>query len=304
MRAVVFAYHNMGVLGIRKLVRHGFEIPLVLTHADSASENIWFGSVADLCRSLSLECGSPDDPNTPGWVERIRGLRPDIMFSFYYRSMLGKEILDLAPLGAYNLHGSLLPAYRGRCPVNWVIIRGEEYTGVTLHEMVEKPDAGPIVAQERVPIDAEDTPLSLFAKLEGTASRMLDGILPRIRNRDIPRVPQDLGKGSYFGGRKPDDGRICWEKEAGEIFNLVRGVTRPYPGAFGYLGGGKVVFWRAGVREGIQLSPGLIFYADRSVLIGTGRDALHPLEVEVDGRIMRDRDMERYFMPYQGEYMT
>lgn len=304
MRVVFFGYHNMGVLGIRKLLEHGFEIPLVFTHSDSARENIWFNSVADVCRDLSLEYVTPENPNTQGWIERIRTCRPDIIFSFYYRYMISKHILEIPPYGSYNLHGSLLPAYRGRCPVNWVLIKGEEATGVTLHEMVVKPDAGPIVAQAGVRIAPDDTPVSLFAKLEKAAARMLDEILPEIREGRIPKVEQDLDKGSYYGGRKPEDGRIFWEVGAREIYNLIRGVTRPYPGAFGFLQDGKVLFWWASFLEDADLKPGEIALLGETALIGTGKGALVPVEIEAEGKLYKGSEIAEYFKPHKGECMT
>ena len=99
MKAVVFAYHNMGVVGIRKLVEAGFEIPLVFTHTDSAAEHIWFDSVADLCRELAITCVTPETPNTPSWIERIGELEPEIIFSFYYRTMLSEGDPCTAPFG-------------------------------------------------------------------------------------------------------------------------------------------------------------------------------------------------------------
>lgn len=303
MRAVFFGYHNMGVLGIRKLLEHGFEVPLVFTHADSEKENIWFKSVAELCRDLSLEYVTPEDPNTGEWISRIRECRPDIIFSFYYRFMISKDILEIPPYGAYNLHGSLLPAYRGRAPVNWVIIKGEEKTGVTLHEMVVKPDAGPIVAQAEVRIAPDDTPVRLFGKLEEAAARMLDEILPEISEGRIRKIPQDLSKGSYFGGRKPDDGRIPWGESARGIYNLIRGVTRPYPGAFGFLRDRKIFFWWAAVREGDSLKPGEISIRGGEALIGTGTGVLVPTEIEVEGRVYKDNEIEEYVNPYKGECM-
>lgn len=303
MKAVFFGYHNMGVLGIRKLLEHGFEIPLVFTHTDNPGENVWFDSVAELSRERSLTYVTPDDPNTPEWISRIRECRPDIIFSFYYRYMISKDILEIPPYGAYNLHGSLLPAYRGRAPVNWVIIKGEEVTGVTLHEMVVKPDAGPIVAQVEVRIAPDDTPVRLFGKLEEAAGKMLDEVLPGMREGRIRKVPQDLSRGSYYGGRKPEDGRIQWDSSARDIYNLIRGVTRPYPGAFGFLEGRKILFWRADLREDADLEPGEIALRDGKVLIGTGRGAIMPAEIEAEGRLYRDNEIAKYFIPYKGECM-
>ena len=303
MKAVVFAYHNMGVVGIRKLVEAGFEIPLVFTHTDSAAEHIWFDSVADLCRDLAIACVTPESPNTPSWTGRIREQEPEIIFSFYYRTMLSREILALPPLGAYNLHGSYLPAYRGRCPVNWVIIKGEKQTGVTLHQMVEQPDAGPIVAQEKVDIACDDTALTLFNKLVGTAGTMLDDVLPKMKAGAFSKTPQDLTRGSYYGGRKPEDGRITWQRSAVEIYNLIRGVTRPYPGAFSFLDGEKLTVWGALVQADTTFPSGQIALRDERVFVGTGKGSIQLTDVEIGGRILTGNDLPGFFKQHGGDYL-
>jgi len=243
MRAVVFAYHNMGILGLRALERHRFEVPMVFTHEDDPAEERWFGSVAQFCRERGFPVHAPKDVNAPPWPGRIRDARPDLLFSFYYRSILGREILSAPRLCPMNLHGSLLPKYRGRAPVNWVLVKGETETGVTLHVMEEKPDAGDIVGQLPVPIAFEDTARTLFGKMEEAAGRLLDDLLPRIAVGEIPRRRNEIERGSYFGGRRPEDGRIDWSRPAVEIYNLVRAVTRPYPGAFTFLRGEKCMIW-------------------------------------------------------------
>jgi methionyl-tRNA formyltransferase len=261
LRAVVFAYHNMGIVGVRALRAHGFEIPLVLSHEDDPGENRWFGSVAEFCRSQRIPVFCPRDVNAAPWPQRIRDAAPDLLFSFYYRSMLRSEILEIPRLGAMNLHGSLLPKYRGRAPVNWVLVHGETETGVTLHFMTEKPDAGDIVGQAAVPIAIEDTARTLFSKMEAAAAGLLDALLPRIAREEIPRRPNDVGRGSYFGGRKPEDGRIDWSRPAREIYNLVRAVTRPYPGAFAELDGDPLTVWWAvplPAPAGVVPSPGTV----------------------------------------------
>lgn len=286
MRAVVFAYHNMGILGIRALLAHRFEVPMVLTHPDDPAEERWFGSVAELCREHAIPVHSPNDVNAPPWPERIRDARPDLLFSFYYRSILGREILGIPRLCALNLHGSLLPKYRGRAPVNWVLVKGETETGVTLHVMEEKPDAGDIVGQVPVPIAFEDTAGTLFGKMERAAADLLDGLLPRIAAGEIPRRRNEIERGSYFGGRKPEDGRIDWSRPAVEIYNLVRAVTRPYPGAFSFLAGEKCTVWRArplpAGTEGEPLSPGRLAVAGgSSILLAGGCPAPMPSEKRV-----------------------
>lgn len=243
MKAIVLAYHNIGCAGIKALLSHGYEIQAVFTHRDDPNENIWFDSVAELAAANNIPVYAPDDINHPLWIERIRKLDPDILFSFYYRDMVGKDILDIPNAGCLNLHGSLLPKYRGRCPVNWVLINGEKETGITLHYMTIKPDDGDIVGQKKLLIDINDTALSLYKKLTSATDELLNGLLPLIKEKKVKRFPQDNKLSSYFGGRGPEDGEIDWKQDAESVRNLVRAVTRPYPGAFSYLGNRKCLFW-------------------------------------------------------------
>lgn len=229
--AIVFAYHNVGVRCLKVLLARGIEVPLVVTHEDAPGEAIWFDSVAATAAKYGVSALKPADPNAPEIVAQVAELRPDFLFSFYYRLMLKAPLLALARHGALNMHGSLLPKYRGRAPVNWAIIRGETETGATLHYMTEKPDDGDIVAQTAVPILPDDTAKEVFDKVTVAAELTLDGALPALVAGTAPRRPQDLGQGGYFGGRKPEDGVVDWSRSAAEIHNLVRAVAPPYPGA-------------------------------------------------------------------------
>lgn len=244
-RAVVFAYHSVGVRSIKTLLARGIQIDLVVSHEDSATETIWFESVAQLCQEQGIPRIAPDSPNTPELVARIANIAPDFIFSFYYRHMIGAEILGLAKRGAYNLHGSLLPKYRGRVPVNWAVLHGETETGATLHEMTVKPDAGAIIAQTAVPILPDDTAFEVFGKLTVAAEQTLWSALPGLIDGSAPRLANDLSRGSYFGGRKPEDGRIDWSRSAQEVYNLHRAVAPPYPGAFTEQNGHRFVIEKA-----------------------------------------------------------
>jgi len=231
-RAVVCAYHNVGVRGLSALLALGVEVPLVLTHEDSAGEQIWFGSVRQLCAVHGIECLTPADPNVPEVVERVRAGRPDWLFSFYYRQMLKTELLAIPRGGAYNLHGSLLPKYRGRVPVNWAVLHGERETGASLHRMELKPDAGALVDQQAVAILPNDTAHDVFQKVTCAAETVLLRAVPRMLAGTHTETPLDLAAGSYFGGRRPEDGRIDWEQGAWQVHNLIRAVAPPYPGAY------------------------------------------------------------------------
>jgi methionyl-tRNA formyltransferase len=231
-RAVVFAYHDVGVRCLRTLLAGGVEVPLVLTHADSPGETIWFESVARHAAWHGIEVLMPADPNVPAIIERVRAARPDFLFSFYYRSMLKPEMLALPARGAYNVHGSLLPKYRGRVPVNWAVLNGESETGATLHSMAAKPDAGDIVGQQAVPILPDDLAVEVFRKVTAAAELVLHRCLPALIAGTAPHRPQDLAAGSYFGARSARDGAIDWRRGARAAHNLIRAVAPPYPGAF------------------------------------------------------------------------
>jgi UDP-4-amino-4-deoxy-L-arabinose formyltransferase / UDP-glucuronic acid dehydrogenase (UDP-4-keto-hexauronic acid decarboxylating) len=282
MRAVVLAYHEVGCEGLKALLRHGFEVAAVITHRDDPNENIWFGSVAELAARNDIPVYAPEDINHPLWIERIRDLAPDVIFSFYYRRLVCQEILDLPPAGSMNLHGSSLPKYRGRCPVNWVLVNGERETGVTLHHMTKKPDAGDIVAQASVPIDDDDTAQTLFGKLVAASVGLLDETLPLILDGSAKRTPQDHAAATYFGGRRPKDGAIDWNRPAREVRNLIRAVAAPYPGAFTYAGNRKCILWRATEVEAAgETIPGRVRSIDPFV-IECGEGALSVAGGELD----------------------
>lgn len=249
MKTIVFAYHDIGCAGIKALLKNKFNIAAVFTHVDNPDENIWFGSVADLCAEHNIPVYAPEDANHPIWEEKIRAIAPDIIFSFYYRNLLGETLLSIPAHGCFNLHGSKLPAFRGRCPINWAIINGETRTGITLHYMTSKADAGDIVAQADIDISDTDTALTLHKKSAKAVPTLLDNVLPLIKKNTHPRIRQDSSLASCFGKRGPKDGEINWNSTPSAIRNLVRAVTKPYPGAFSFAGNRKIIFWDVSVSN-------------------------------------------------------
>ena len=285
-RAVVFAYHDVGVRCLSVLLAHDIDVALVVTHEDNPSENVWFESVAALAHRHGIRTATPQDVNAPEFLKAVRAVSPDFLFSFYYRSMLSPALLALAAGRAYNMHGSLLPKYRGRVPVNWAIIRGERETGATLHEMVEKPDAGRIVDQLSVPILPNDLAVDVFRKVTVAAEIVLDRALPALLAGTAALRPQDLRAGSYFGGRRPEDGRIDWNWEGWRIHNLVRAVAPPYPGAYGYVGERRLdvlrTYYRSGTRDAAH-RPELRAAGDALRLACADGTVLTVLDARLDG---------------------
>lgn len=243
--AVVFAYHNVGVRGLLALLDAGVEVRLVVTHPDNPQETIWFERVAGLAAQQGLPCIMPADPHAPEVMAQLHAAAPDFLFSLYYRHMLQPSVLQIPKRGAFNMHGSLLPRYRGRAPVNWAVLHGERETGATLHVMHEKPDHGPIVDQCAVPILSEDTARQVFDKVTLAAEIVLARSVPRLIDGTATFTPQQHIPGQYFSGRKPEDGRIPLRASASQIHNLVRAVAPPdYPGAFFDSSQGRVLIAR------------------------------------------------------------
>ena len=285
-RAVVFAYHNVGVRCLKVLLAHGVDVPLVVTHEDSPGETIWFGSAAHTAAEYGIPVIKPQDPSAASIVSRVTALAPDFVFSFYYRLMLTPALLACARRGALNMHGSLLPKYRGRAPVNWAVLHGARETGATLHYMADKPDSGDIVAQQAVPILPDDTAREVFDKVTLAAEIALDGVLPALVAGTAPRRAQDLASGSYFGGRKPDDGRIDWTRDATTIHNLVRAVAPPYPGAFTTVAGVPARMLRTRVIDRTRhatLAPTIEASGGRLFARCGGGGTLEVLALEIDG---------------------
>ena len=285
-RILFFGYSEVGFTCLELLLARGDNIIALITHEDNPNEKIWFKTPAVVAREHGVTVRTPAGVNTPEWIEKIAGLRPDLILSVYYRNMISTPILDLARLGAFNMHGSLLPRYRGRAPINWAVLHGEPRIGMTLHRMVKKADAGAIVDQEAVEIGPRDTAEQAFRKVLPSARRILERQIDVLLAGTAKETPQDEAQATYFGGRKPEDGRIDWRRTNREIFNLIRAVADPYPGAFTDLGPARLMVWWAEpdspATRGLRGRPGEI----RSVnplVVATGGGMLELTRTEWRG---------------------
>jgi methionyl-tRNA formyltransferase len=286
-RCVLFAYHEMGYACMEAILKMGAPIAALFTHRDDPHEEIWWRSCAELAERHGIPVHVDESVETAGAM--IGEMRPEVIYSFSYRHLIPESVLELAPLGAFNLHPSLLPAYRGRAPVNWVLVNGERETGVTLHHMVARADAGDIVGNRAVAIDDDDNALTLYRKLVPLGVELVEELHPKIVAGTAPRRRMDIENGSYFGRRKPEDGRIDWRWPARRIFNLVRAVTHPYPGAFGFVSGRKLLVWEAkiGAENGMHGEPGKLLReaADGALEIAAGDGSVIVKVVQFEGGV-------------------
>ncbi len=281
-RILFFGYSEVGYTCLDLLLDRGANVVGLITHEDHPDEKIWFKTPAIAASEHGIPVYTPESVNTPEWIEKIAALKPDLILSVYYRHMIGQPILDLPPLGAFNMHGSLLPKYRGRAPINWAVLHGEPRIGMTLHRMVKRADAGAMVDQEGVDISPRDTAEQAFRKVMPCARTVLARQLDALLAGAIISIPQNESQATYFGGRKPEDGRIDWTHSSTAIFNLIRAVTDPYPGAFTEAGGTKLMVWWAEPAPGQSGKPGEILSLDQLV-VATGDGALDLTRVEWRG---------------------
>lgn len=274
----MFAYSEVGYVCLELLLERRLNVAALFTHRDDPREQRWFRAPAELAAARGIPVYTPEDLKDPAW-EPLLARDVDLVFSFYYRHLIPMRLLRHARLGAFNLHGSLLPKYRGKAPVNWAVLNGEDHTGATLHHMVRQADAGDIVDQERVPIGERDTAAQVMARVITAARQVLERQLDNLLRGAAPRTPQDPAQATYFGGRRPEDGRIDWRQPARALFNLVRAVTRPYPGAFAdFPGRGRLLVWWAEplAEDG---PPGAIL-SQEPLVVGAGQGSLRLTDFE------------------------
>ncbi len=288
-RIVFFGYSEVGYSCLELLLSRGDNVVALITHEDNPNEKIWFKTPAVAARERGIPIFTPDSVNTPEWVERIAALQPDLILSVYYRNMISTRVLALPRLGAFNMHGSLLPKYRGRAPINWAVLHGEPRLGMTLHRMVKSADAGAVVDQQGVDIGPRDTAEQAFRKVLPCARQVLERRIDQLLLGTAPETEQDASQATYFGGRKPEDGRIRWTQSSSQIFNLIRAVTDPYPGAFtDVLGARLMVWWADDATPAVRALP-----ADRGqpgevlcvspLIVATGAQALELTRTEWRG---------------------
>jgi methionyl-tRNA formyltransferase len=293
-RILFFGYSEVGYDCLSLLLERGDNVVALVTHEDNPHEKIWFKTPAVAARERGLPVFTRESVNTPEWRERIAALQPDLILSVYYRHMIGTRILALPRLGAWNLHGSLLPGYRGRAPINWAILHGEPRIGMTLHRMVKSADAGAVVDQEGVDLSPRDTAEQAFRKVLPCARRVIARQIDALLMGTETETPQDEAKATYFGGRKPEDGRIAWTQTSAQIFNLIRAVTDPYPGAFTEVGGARLMVWWAEpdspAAHGRRGRPGEILSV-APLVVATADGALELTKTEWRGRPVRELRM-------------
>jgi len=256
MRIVFIGTGIAGWNCVERLIKEGADVAGIVTLDDKlAHTKSTFKSYDNFGRDHSIPLIKVEDINSPENVEKVRQLKPDLIVEMSWSQLVGTEILETPPLGCIGTHISMLPKARNRSPLNWAIINGETKWGNTLFYLVERPDAGDIIDQREFDITPDDDIKSAYDKASALGIEMVADALPLIERGECPRTPQDDSLATFMPKRRPEDGVIDWSKDALQVYNLVRAVTHPFPGAFTFLDGKKVFVWKAEVpKEGVESS--------------------------------------------------
>jgi len=248
----------------------------------------------DVAARLSATLVETRDVNSDQTVAAVRALEPELIFVVGWSQLLREPFIELASEGVFGMHPTLLPRHRGRAPIPWTILTGLARTGVTLFEITDPTaDSGAIVGQVEVDVPPDETATSLFARLAEAHVSLLGDLVPQLVARSAPRMAQDPTRASSWPRRTPADGIIDWETRARNLYDCVRAQTRPYPGAFTYLGDEKVIVWGARPVELPEAAPAgtIVEIHDEGPVVacGEGGLVLEEIQTTADGLVVGAR---------------
>jgi methionyl-tRNA formyltransferase len=244
-------FHIEGIPALEAILEQRIQVEAAITlKPESAVKRSGAADYQSLCRRYSLPLHEVTNINDPGSIELLRQMDLDLLIVLGWTQILKAETLRTAKIGVIGAHASLLPRNRGRAPVNWVILRGEQQTGNSLMWLTEHVDSGDIIDQTIIPITPYDTCDSIYQRVADSNKEMLLKTLSKLMNGERPGRPQISSNEPLLPGRRPLDGAIDWAKPSSEIYNFVRALTRPYPGAFSYLNGERWLIWHCALVPG------------------------------------------------------
>lgn len=279
---------EFAVPALARLVEMNFPIAFVVTQPDrpqGRGRTLKPPPIKDFALAHGLPILQPESVRDDTFLQIFRQVAPDFVVLAAYGQWLPKEIINGTYMGCLNIHPSLLPKFRGAAPINWAIIRGEETTGVTIMHMAEALDAGDIILQEETPIGSDETFGQLHDRLARLGAELLIRALQMIMKGTASRVPQLEPAATYAPRLKKEDGLIEWERDVGEIVNLIRGLS-PSPGAYTFLDGKKLKIFKAlGEETNTAGRPGTIVMQERrSLMVAAGKGYVHLLDLQMENK--------------------
>ncbi len=269
----------------------------------------YFREFDDLARQWGVPLYKVDNVSVPLDTERMKGLKPDLIFCIGWPQVIGKEILGIPSCGCVGIHPTLLPERRGGAPINWCLIDGLSKSGVTLFYFDEGIDSGDIIAQQEFEITLEDTAKTVLDKVANISVELIKEYYPFLEKGDALRISQDNVRATYTRRRRPEDGVIDWRKTSLSIYNWIRALTSPFPGAFTFWNGRKIIIWESellkGYRARFNARHGeiLVNLDERGMVVTTGDNCILIRTVEVDGEKMNGGEFVRRFKVDHGSIL-
>ena len=300
-RVAFFGYGELGVAGLDTLVGAGADVAAAIVPINRNGDQVAAVGAAAALHGIPILV-QPVRQHIGPFVDTLRSARPDLIVVCSYSMLLPKALVELPALGAVNVHSGLLPEYRGGHVVQWAIINGAHEFGVTLHFMDEGIDTGPVIAEQRFPIFAEDDALSVRRKIQGAASALLEEWWVRLAAGTAPRVPQDAARARYWPMRTPEEGRIDWTAAAESISRLVRALRCNTPGAYVAANGRRISIRRVTIdaarEDGL---PGRVVAIDGDVVrVASSDDDVLILEADVEGEPLAGTGLADALSPTHG----
>lgn len=289
-KILIFGNQHLGIELIKYILsQKRDEIIGIVCHPDGydKGEKPWYPSIKMFAQKKNLKVFNPRNLRNKTFLENVKKLAPDIIISASYRLMIPYECFKMAKIAGFNIHGSLLPKNRGWAPLNWALIKGENEGGSTAHFLVEKADQGNIIAQKKFLITKNDDAKTVYKKMLRTDLAVAKEALKKLKNKNFKGQKQDKKKASYNPPRRPDDGKIDWNNSAQNIYNFIRALVKPYPGAFSYYKNHKIFIWKASVTNSlIKGVPGRIAAVKADTpIIETGAGLLKILDYKIVKKI-------------------
>ena len=312
MRLIMLGTGPFAVPTLEKLAASQHEIALVITRPPTG-RNAQASPLQRAGDSLNLKVWAPTTVNATDAQSRIASLSPDLLVVCDYGEILRPETLVTARLGGINLHGSLLPKYRGAAPVQWAILNGDAETGNSIIQMTPGLDAGPLLAQQRTPIDSDEDAEQLETRLAAMGAEAVLAVVDQLESGVAQSIAQDKSLASKAPRLKKEQGAIDWSRPGSEIKNQIRGL-RPWPRAytFWHRSGGepmrlnidRIATMSVAVPAGAALPPGTILEATTKLLIVAGGSTIEVLELQPAGkRSMPAAEFLRGYRPASGEVL-
>jgi len=288
LKIVFMGTSAFAVPSLKTLIDKGEDVVCVVTQPDrpkGRGREVQYTPIKKIALTYGLPLFQPQSIKEEESISYLKKLSPDLFVVVAFGQILSREVLDIPPHGAINVHASLLPRYRGAAPINWALINGEEMTGITTMLLDEGMDTGPILLQRPLDIEPEDTASSLHDKLSLLEAELLTETIDRLRRGELKPVPQDHAKASYAPRLKKDDGLIDWRKSARDINNLIRGLT-PWPTAYTHLEGKALkIFNSVVIEEEVKGEAGKISGVSREgIRVITGKGSLLIRDVQLQDR--------------------